>query len=895
MFESILINLVCNLVCNGVYYWAQQDKNNISQEQLTSKPLKEATRNHIENGLKRVFPTLVKQFPEINSLEYSEIVALQEFLIRVDDELTDELLNTILNHLYSDTAIDMFSVEGFESVLRDWYHRKGTKNLKEETLLRVVPRLFIAMLSEVYKIPGTGDIVREWHQDRAHKEILDRINKVLGNIELDEKAISEALFTAREKLKSKAVHNYNVKLAGMTPHTADLFQYIPPRLKQVVRDSDSLTAVYRESTEPINTEDFYELIRSRKKIFIIAGAGAGKTTFLYRLQLDLLKQYFDQAPLPVLENIADFFSKPGTLLERTILLLYNAGVTGFTRQKAEIVAGHLNERGRLCFLLDALDQSTDLRSIRNNFQMELPGLLEQSQVVVTCRKEHVDANQEIFSDIFASYEWVILDGFNIGQLKQYLGHEIIEWLRYESLPSNFKSLLTIPFYANIVRRIGLMPEKDRSCVKTRGQLLKKFENALFIEAQNRGIVIGLIHEMETKDLLYRLSLDTLTAGKIQTFPRTFFDRYRKEYRSACKIILNAHWVYRIFESVDEIRLTFYHQLIQEFFSACRLHQLFNEDPLSFDKALEKLPYSENVLNFLDDLLPHTAAFDYCLDRFEKALKQADQEKKGIGDSGHKFTWLLALRDVKGEKPGLNDRLREIFDAENERCLKTTLTDDDDIYVQIPAGSFIMGGYENFDEQPVRIVYVPVFLISRRETPYMVYKKFCWEKKIPVPPDKYGLGRMPVTGVSWEDAKAFAQWLGVGRCLPTEAQWEKSVRGKWGRKYHWGNNIPDRLDPHHINISRDFKEYDYQSQMFGPYRQSGSEREWMQDDWHDSYEGAPNDGSARIESPVRGEFRVSRRMSMWGVEGCKTTDRNPVDPGAGLSIRLVVLQDEIDDI
>jgi formylglycine-generating enzyme required for sulfatase activity len=61
--------------------------------------------------------------------------------------------------------------------------------------------------------------------------------------------------------------------------------------------------------------------------------------------------------------------------------------------------------------------------------------------------------------------------------------------------------------------------------------------------------------------------------------------------------------------------------------------------------------------------------------------------------------------------------------------------------------------------------------------------------------------------------------------------------------------------------------------FGLYDMHGNVSEWCEDDWHDSFVGAPNDGSPWVDSP-RAEKHVVRGGSWFDApEGCCATDRD----------------------
>jgi serine/threonine-protein kinase len=116
-------------------------------------------------------------------------------------------------------------------------------------------------------------------------------------------------------------------------------------------------------------------------------------------------------------------------------------------------------------------------------------------------------------------------------------------------------------------------------------------------------------------------------------------------------------------------------------------------------------------------------------------------------------------------------------------------------VYVPGGEFMIGRDEKDGgdeyERPAHKVTVKPFFMDQYEVTNEDYAKLV-KATGRRPPSNWvngnyaaGAARRPVTGVTWDDATAYAKWS--GKRLPTEEEWEFAARGTDGRLYPWGND------------------------------------------------------------------------------------------------------------
>lgn len=215
-------------------------------------------------------------------------------------------------------------------------------------------------------------------------------------------------------------------------------------------------------------------------------------------------------------------------------------------------------------------------------------------------------------------------------------------------------------------------------------------------------------------------------------------------------------------------------------------------------------------------------------------------------------------------------------------------------VVINSGSFDMGSPDSEagrdkDEGPVHRVNVATFAMGKTEITRGQFAEFvkktkhstgdkCWTHEDGKFKERSGDWREPgysqddkhpVTCMNWDDAKAYAEWMsretGKEYRLPTEAEWEYAARGNTSTTRYWGSNPDeacgyangaDKTAQAQIHGATSWSVHNctdgfaytapvgsFKPNAYGLNDMLGNVWEWTEDSYHDSYDGAPTDGSA----------------------------------------------------
>jgi formylglycine-generating enzyme required for sulfatase activity len=155
-------------------------------------------------------------------------------------------------------------------------------------------------------------------------------------------------------------------------------------------------------------------------------------------------------------------------------------------------------------------------------------------------------------------------------------------------------------------------------------------------------------------------------------------------------------------------------------------------------------------------------------------------------------------------------------------------------------------------------------------------------------------RDPVVCVSWIDAKAYTHWLnrklgatalteGDGPYrLPSEAEWEYAARAGTETARWWGDTIGyANANCNSCNNSgagwQTTPDGSFPANAFGLYDMLGNTWQWTEDCWHETYVGAPSDGSpwTSVNCALRAFRGGSWNSSAWIL---RSATRSGGEPG-----------------
>ena len=227
-------------------------------------------------------------------------------------------------------------------------------------------------------------------------------------------------------------------------------------------------------------------------------------------------------------------------------------------------------------------------------------------------------------------------------------------------------------------------------------------------------------------------------------------------------------------------------------------------------------------------------------------------------------------------------------------------------VGIPGGTFVMGSPEREvsrweDEGPQHAVRVPSFWMGKHEVTQAQWRAIATFPKVErdLDPNQsmFAGDNRPVETVTWYDAVEFCQRLSKARdCsfrLPSEAEWEYACRAGSTTPFHFGQTISTDLanyrgkdyevrgellrgyygdGPRGVFRGETMDVGSFPPNGFGLYDMHGNVWEWCADCWHESYVGAPQEGTPWIEGGV--EHRRVVRGGSWDEvpERCRSANR-----------------------
>ena len=606
--------------------------------------------------------------------------------------------------------------------------------------------------------------------------------------------------------------------------------------------------------------DILEAVAEMRQIIILGDPGSGKTTTLWTIAADYAERAkADPArPLPVFVRLGELTAT------RTLHDHIAAQLSDDLRPHA----AQLMADGRLVLLLDGLNElpATD-KDARQQHMADLRALVGNCQkhdavLAVTCRELDYTAaldlqlpervvitpldairirafvnryiqqppgkGDELFwqlaGEVAQNYWQSFVKDIGDDPRTFWLASEMpnkwgyswtrSNWLRERQHPRSMLTLARNPYMLFMMTRVFT---RRKRIPQNRGLLFQDFIDYLLLKREKLAEAVAITLRNRLAELGYKMQAQGEGTSFAQADALRYLGGEQSLYQAKSANILTGN---------DQVR--FSHQLLQEYFAACRLDVEMKSgtpatrfwpagewwEPQGWEETAILLAglYSDDctpVLEWLRDANPDLTV--RCV--LESGAHTPDDTKTMLCDA-----WLPRLTDLAGDpRPHARAAVGRglgVLRLDNRRGVgldANGLPDFD--WVSFPGGTFTIGGDDDaFQSLPRQTMQVAALRIARYPVTYAQFEAFVnddgytnrtywteagwgWKSDTTHPTaywndDHWHINNHPVVGVTWYEAYAFTQWatakLGYVIRLLTEHEWEAVARGTVGRIYPWGN-------------------------------------------------------------------------------------------------------------
>ncbi len=732
----------------------------------------------------------------------------------------------------------------------------------------------------------------EWQQGilslALSSDLWDVAAQITPDLQLHEKAYRQRI---KERYGDDAA--YYIPLAGETTEVisaAPIQSQIP---RSARRRKERAMAEYHEWVQAgqelkrVKLDTLREGVDKYPCIILLGDPGSGKTTALENLAYQFADEP-DKLPVPL--RLSEF--GPGMTVESFIEQIWGGLLDTGHWGKPELVANlsHFLEEGRLFFLFDALNEMPRA-GYKERTQM-LRKFIDKwsakgNRFLATCRV--LDYGEEL-----SGLQRVEVQPLNEGQIQTFLKKELTdEWERLWTKLTETDGLVKMACNPYMLTMMIDIYAEDGQLGRNRAELMVRFNQILMDWAKEKVLAEEWLEAEVQREVLSAMAFEMQrragsgTVVETNKIKRVLPERVQSDpnwpaVETPLDRILSLAASANIIEMpVDRSSVRFYHQLLQEYFSAREmLKQLPSSDLPGFENLagldpdqLWRWPWLESEMPPVGERgdfepLPPPPPTNW----EETTIIAAGLDVENDGQLVQALTRInpvLAGRCLHEGRAKVDQSIRQ---AVIEALLQTIANPDVALRVRIaagevlgelgdprlgemvtiPAGKFVMG---EGDEQHELIL--PEYRIGKYPVTYVEYARFIeaggyqdkrwwteagwtakeaenWTEPNYWRDSRFDKPNQPVVGVSWYECVAYCQWLsaetGQPYRLPTEAEWEKAARGTDGRVYPWGNDFEASrvnmdLGEQVVNTTTPVGIYSAGLSPYGLYDGAGNVDEW----------------------------------------------------------------------